>query len=674
MEETVPSDTITPPEDLTPDEKRSLLFNVSCSLEIPMEDFDKNWWPLVSNIWTQWNSHTQVNGNVRKVFACRFTKHRVSSTRSKENIPNEKRRVTKIRPSKICNAKIRVWWLVSLKIVKVERYNNFSEHTHSLLKSDRLKRSQATRTLVEKEAVKNYSPPAITSAIKEYASKLGLGASVSELKRKEVANIKYKVRGPMEAHLTCNSGLRSDISESVSFLIEKGYQVENYCVFHQSAKTTKGFVFAYPKQLEKLQRHGWLTLIDSTHKMNKYDWRLFTLYVRDTYGSWDVGAHFFVSNEDCDTVSEALKIIRSKCRQWSPRYFLLDQSGIEAKGIKKAFPGISAGEQQCDVILCVVHVMRTWMTKIYDKKTRDIMNAAMHKRTKVGCEKLVQDAINGCAISAIRNYIQQNYAKNTQQWALWARQHSPLLLQVTSTNPLESYHNELKRLTSFSHGLIGAAHNIINVDCKKRSESEVTAFDFRTKKISAYGVDNDIIEKIHKFPFPLQRLLVEEARAVMSRIEKGREIIIEFVQTKEQKEAENRRLSVVELTEKIRDKYWNVEEMGNAEKTEAFISIIYESYDIQDNTNSYTLLLQTPFATFLSKFQKKTAKKKLKKVQQVQQQILVKDDNLFIVFSSQSSENVFSGTKGSTSQLSSTILSKPKIKSDNPSLIKNNLL
>ncbi|GES92406.1 hypothetical protein GLOIN_2v1472604 [Rhizophagus clarus] len=56
-------------------------------------------------------------------------------------------------------------------------------------------------------------------------------------------------------------------------------------------------------------------------------------------------------------------------------------------------------------------------------------------------------------------------------------------------------------------------------------------------------------------------------------IYEGRETIIEFVQTKEQKEAENRRLSVVELTEKIRDKYWNVEEMGNAEKTEAFISI-----------------------------------------------------------------------------------------------------
>jgi hypothetical protein len=174
------------------------------------------------------------------------------------------------------------------------------------------------------------------------------------------------------------------------------------------------------------------------------------------------------------------------------------------------------------------------------------MNAAIHKRTKVGCENLVQEAISNCAVPAIQNYIKRNYIKNTQQWALWARQHSPLLLQVTSTNPLESYHSELKRLTSSSHGLIGmstffsfiyllpsllnfssfpilgAVHNIIDIDRKKRSDSERAAFEFRTKKISAYGVDDDIIEEIHKFPFPLQQLLVKEACAVMDRIEKGK--------------------------------------------------------------------------------------------------------------------------------------------------------
>jgi hypothetical protein len=71
---------ITSTSNLTPDEKRELLFDVSRTLEIPMEDFNEEWWPLVSNIWTKWDSYEYANGNIRKVFACRFMKHRKSST------------------------------------------------------------------------------------------------------------------------------------------------------------------------------------------------------------------------------------------------------------------------------------------------------------------------------------------------------------------------------------------------------------------------------------------------------------------------------------------------------------------------------------------------------------------------------------------------------------------
>ena len=208
---------------------------------------------------------------------------------------------------------IKVFWISSLKVVQVERYKNSPNHTHSLPEVDRMKRPKVIRSLVEIEAAKNYSPPAITSAVKEYATlELGLGECVRELKCKEVTNIKYKIRRPMETHLIGNSNLKLDISESVSYLTEQGYFVENY---RNSQRSTKGVVFAHPEQLKKLERHGWLTLIDSTHKTNRYDWRLFTLYVRDTYGCWNVGAHFFVSSEDADTVAEALTIIRNKyCR------------------------------------------------------------------------------------------------------------------------------------------------------------------------------------------------------------------------------------------------------------------------------------------------------------------------------------------------------------------------
>ncbi|RGB27630.1 hypothetical protein C1646_768859 [Rhizophagus diaphanus] len=134
----------------------------------------------------------------------------------------------KTRPSGLCHAKIKVEWLVSLKIVKVERYKHSSNYMHLLLDVDRLKHPQAIRTLVEKEAVKNYLPPAITATIKEYATiELGLGASAQELKCKEVTNIKYKVCGPMKVHFD----LKLDISQS-------------------------GIVFAHPEQLEKLENHG----------------------------------------------------------------------------------------------------------------------------------------------------------------------------------------------------------------------------------------------------------------------------------------------------------------------------------------------------------------------------------------------------------------------------------
>ena len=211
-----------------------------------MEDFDGNWWLLVSNIWTQWNSYKQTNGNIRKDFTCHFTKHQKSSARNKENIPNEKCRITRIRPFKLCHAKIRVLWLVSSKIVTVECYKDSSDHAHSLIESDRIKRSQAIWSLVEKEAVKNYSPPAIISAVKEYATDIGLSASACKLKCKEVANIQYKVRGPLKAHLICDFNLKSDISKFMFFLMEKGYRVESYCIFHQSTKS-RGIVFAHLK-------------------------------------------------------------------------------------------------------------------------------------------------------------------------------------------------------------------------------------------------------------------------------------------------------------------------------------------------------------------------------------------------------------------------------------------
>lgn len=452
-------------DNITPTEKRMRLFNVNEPIELPIEEFEKSWWPLVTNIWTQYNSYKFVNGDSWKIYVCRLAKHRESSTRQ-EGISIDRRRQTSARPSDLCNAKIKITWLMSSEVVQIERYKDSPDHTHPIQDIDRIKRPQVVRDLVEQEARKNYPSPAIVSAVKEYGTdNLSLGSTVRELKRKEVTNIKHKVRGAMETNLVGSDNIESDIFEAKSHLENQGYQVNH---FHVSSHSTQGLAFAHPAQLTKLRNHGWLTLVDSTHKTNKYDWRLFTLYVRDSYGCWDVGAHFFVSREDGDTVAEAIKIVRSNCQHWTPRYVLMDQSNIEANAFKKAFPGLQAGEQECETIFCTVHTMRTWMRRIYEKTVRDKMVMAMHKTTKIGCERLVAEAINQSSIPDIQNYIQRNYQKNTQQWALWARQCSPFLLQTTSTNPLESYHSELKKRTSPTHGLIGTVYMLITVTSNRK--------------------------------------------------------------------------------------------------------------------------------------------------------------------------------------------------------------
>ena len=53
----------------------------------------------------------------------------------------------------------------------------------------------------------------------------------------------------------------------------------------------------------------------------------------------------------------------------------------------------------------------------------------------------------------------------------------------------------------------------------------------------------------------------------------SRESFIEYVQMEQQESAENRRLAVAELNERIRDRYWSVEETGDVDRTQSFIQL-----------------------------------------------------------------------------------------------------
>lgn len=65
---------------------------------------------------------------------------------------------------------------------------------------------------------------------------------------------------------------------------------------------------------------------------------------------------------------------------------------------------------------------------------------------------------------------------------------------------------------------------ILAVNEKKEAHAKEVAINFRTKKISIANVRPKILAEINKFPFPVQKLIAEEARAVGERLENGKEV------------------------------------------------------------------------------------------------------------------------------------------------------
>jgi hypothetical protein len=176
-----------------------------------MKEFDKEWWPLVSNIWVRYSYKNNVNSNFWKVFICWFNKHVKSSIR-KEEIPYEKCRVIRIWPANLCCAKIKIQRYTSEQKVRIEQFKDSPNHSHSLEEIGRLKCPQIVQDLVIQETQKNYRPPEIASTIKEYATKhLDFRESVKELTRKEVTNVTYKVRRSLNIYLIGNFNQRIDI-------------------------------------------------------------------------------------------------------------------------------------------------------------------------------------------------------------------------------------------------------------------------------------------------------------------------------------------------------------------------------------------------------------------------------------------------------------------------------
>lgn len=150
----------------------------------------------------------------------------------------------------MCSAKIRTTFFAEAGTVRVERFGpDTPDHTHSIDESDRIKRPQIIRDLVAREACKPNAPPAIVKTVVEQAmQRFGMNSGIQYLDRKEVANIKLKVKGPKPPNETRRASSADMVEGGVKFVEEDGFGREK----PSPARSGMGiFSFMSTEELEK---------------------------------------------------------------------------------------------------------------------------------------------------------------------------------------------------------------------------------------------------------------------------------------------------------------------------------------------------------------------------------------------------------------------------------------
>ena len=354
--------------------------------------------------------------------------------------------------------------------------------------------------------------------------------------RKRVGNIK-RVLGKQYQRsdvrrLEHGSSLETDWQKATTFLTSNGYLWETITatITTQTAKKgqdQKGLVFAHPERLEVLANRGYLTLFDSSHKLNFFNYNLFSFLCRDQYGVWVPGAHCLVESEGSDILSAAIKTIKYWSNdRWQMAYALTDDSAAEQRGVRLALPPLDSPNGHFRAhLLCTVHSERTLSRRfgaMRYRKTFEKLHHAMFCRTQEHCIEHIMAAIDALPQNDhdSKAYIMKEWLETRAQWAMWARQHSQILLQVTTTNPCEAWHQKLKGGQGHQkgdgkyHSIYGCVKNIDDCgqDVMARVKKNIIESTTRSSTLSS------IYPLLIRFPFKIQKLIASEEGEVAARL------------------------------------------------------------------------------------------------------------------------------------------------------------
>ena len=92
------------------------------------------------------------------------------------------------------------------------------------------------------------------------------------------------------------------------------------------------------------------------------------------------------------------------------RYFIVDLSSIEENAINRTFRGLVAGEQEVGVFYCSWYSRQALQPNLGSYgKGYELMLQAMYKFTRMGCEQLVEEAIQKLPLEQNKKYVRRNW-------------------------------------------------------------------------------------------------------------------------------------------------------------------------------------------------------------------------------------------------------------------------
>ena len=153
----------------------------------------------------------------------------------------------------------------------------------------------------------------------------------------------------------------------------------------------------------------------------------------------------------------------------------------------------------------------------------------MFSYTKSECTTLCNQAIELAWFDKDQKYLEKEWRNTPQQWTMFARQHSQILWQVTTTNPLEVKHEKLEGSTGLvkgetcKNGILGCictvhdcAHDIDNKAKKSQLDKQI----LQTSLTKRYPL-------LVNFPYAVQGLMSIQESNLNSRIQ-DRKTVVDF--------------------------------------------------------------------------------------------------------------------------------------------------